>query len=241
MGVDWLDRVLGRVADWFPPDSWLSSGPGVRALVIVVLVSLICGSVGSLVVGNRMAFFSDALAHCAFAGVTLGMLLALGAAGHEWWILPVVTVLFGVAVGVAIAFVRERTGLANDTVIGVFFAFAVGFGGMLFNSLQRRTSLNPESFLFGSPLYVQTTDFVLVVALSVLLAAVLIRHYNDFVLASFNPSLARSRGIRLRWCNYLFIVLLALIVNLCLRAVGALLINAMLVVPAAVISDRCSC
>src|SRR5262249_46569243 len=62
---------------------------------------------------------------------------------------------------------------------------------------------------------------------------VLIFRYNQFVMASFNPSLARSRNIPLRLCNYLFVVLLALIVNLCLRAVGVLLINAMLVVPAA--------
>src|SRR5438874_2315748 len=57
--------------------------------------------------------------------------------------------------------------------------------------------------------------------------------YNSLVFASFNPSLARSRRVPVRWCNYLFIVLLAVIVNVCLRVVGALLINAMLVVPAA--------
>jgi zinc transport system permease protein len=235
MGTEWLSQLIQSAADWFPRDTWLYSLSNMRALVVIVLVSFICGSVGSLVVGNRMSFFSDALAHSAFAGIALGMLLSLTqlGVGHEAWLLPLVMVLFGIAVGIAIAYVREKTGLANDTVIGVFFAFAVGFGGMLFNSFQTRTSLNPESFLFGSPLFVGDFDLLAMLVLAVLLAVVLVGLYNHFVLASFNPSLARSRGIRLRLCNYLFIALLALIVNLCLRAVGALLINAMLIVPAA--------
>jgi zinc transport system permease protein len=232
--IEWVERLITGIADLFPSGSWLNMTFNVQALIAVVLVCGVCGAVGALVVGNRMAFFSDALAHCAFAGVTLGMILALWSqAGQESWIIPLVMVAFGIAVGVAIAYVREQTGLASDTVIGVFFAFAIGFGGMLFASLQTRTSLSPETFLFGSPLFVQAGDLIALTVLAVLLAFVLFRYYNQFVLASFNPSLARSRQVPLRFCNYLFIVLLALIVNLCLRAVGALLINAMLVVPAA--------
>jgi zinc transport system permease protein len=233
--TDWLRSAIDRIAAAFPADSWMSYSYNVRAVVVVVLVSVLCGAVGSLVVGNRMAFFSDALAHCAFAGVTLGMILALmsGEADQDSLFVTAIMVGFGIAVGIGIAFVRERTGLANDTVIGVFFAFAIGFGGMLFASMQRRTTLNPESFLFGSPLNVYERDILALFGLVLVLAFVLSRRYNQFVLASFNPSLARSRQIPLHWCNYLFIVLLALIVNLCLRAVGALLINAMLVVPAA--------
>jgi zinc transport system permease protein len=205
----------------------------VNALIVVVLVSVLCGAVGSLVVGNRMAFFSDALAHCAFAGITLGLISALAMGlTQDSIIIPIVMVVFGVAIGIAIAFVRERTGLGSDTVIGVFFAFAVGFGGMLFNALSNRT-MNPEAFLFGSPLFVHIQDIVALILLGLALVFILMRRYNHFVLTSFNPSLARSRQVPLEWCNYLFIILLALIVNLCLKAVGALLINAMLVVPAA--------
>ena len=234
--TEYLRSLIEWGANQFPANSVLHSTFNLKALIAVVLVSVICGAVGALVVGNRMSFFSDALAHCAFAGVTLGMLLWLltGATqGAEVWMLPLIMVSFGIVVGVAIAFVRERTGLASDTVIGVFFAFAVGFGGMLFASLKGKTALNPESFLFGSPLFVNESDLLALIGLAVVLGVVLMRRYNHFVLASFNPSLARSRDIPLRWVNYLFIILLALIVNLCLRAVGALLINAMLVVPAA--------
>jgi zinc transport system permease protein len=229
----WLQSAIDRIATVFPNGSWMSYSFNVNALIVVVLVSVLCGAVGSLVVGNRMAFFSDALAHCAFAGITLGLISALAMGlTQDSIIIPIVMVVFGVAIGIAIAFVRERTGLGSDTVIGVFFAFAVGFGGMLFNALSNRT-MNPEAFLFGSPLFVHIQDIVALILLGLALVFILMRRYNHFVLTSFNPSLARSRQVPLEWCNYLFIILLALIVNLCLKAVGALLINAMLVVPAA--------
>jgi zinc transport system permease protein len=231
--IEWLNRAVERIAMMFPEGSWMNSYTSVNALIVVILVSMVCGAVGSLVVGNRMAFFSDALAHCAFAGITLGLIAALAIGlKPDSIVIPMVMMIFGVIVGIAIAYVRERTGLGNDTVIGVFFAFAVGFGGMLFGALSNRT-MGPEQLLFGSPLFVHMEDIVALVLLALVLGVVLFRRYNQFVLASFNPSLARSRQVPLQWCNYLFIILLALIVNLSLRAVGALLINAMLVVPAA--------
>lgn len=210
----------------------------VKGVFAIVLVCLLCGTVGALVVGNRMAFFSDAMAHSAFAGVALGYLSAFAAGdGKEGavaaWLVPLVMVLFGAAVGAAMVFVRERTGLANDTVIGVFFALAIGFGAMLFRVLQEKTNFNPEQFLFGSLLFVPESDLVLLLILVGVVALLFVRRYNDLVFASFSPSLARTRRVGLRANNYLFIVLLALVVNLSIKAVGALLINALLVVPAA--------
>lgn len=213
----------------------------ITAALAIVLVSLICGGVGSLVVGNRMAFFSDALGHCALAGVSLGILITLGmrlAADHPFhdWLEPLVMVAFGAAVGVGIAFVRERTSLASDTVIGVFFAGAIGFGSLMYAALSRRSNKDPEMFLFGSPISITEGDLLRLMLLAVVMAVVLMLRYNQFVFASFNPSLARSRRIPVRTHNYLFIVLLALVVNLSLKAVGIMLINAMLIVPAATAS-----
>src|SRR3954452_22377726 len=109
-----LDQAIDTVARWMPAGTYLSWDFNVRGLVAVILVSLVCGAVGSLVVGNRMAFYSDALAHCLLAGVSLGFLLALfGGAGNltefYYWITTIM-VAFGVAVGVGIAYVREKTG-----------------------------------------------------------------------------------------------------------------------------------
>lgn len=213
-----------------------------RAILSVLLVTTICGMVGALVVGNRMAFFSDAMAHCAFAGIALGVLLTLTIGTPQdqeklRWLVPLIMVGFGALVGLAIAFVREHTGLASDTVIGVFFAGAIGFGAMLLTALKQRKAIDPDTFLFGSPYYVQDIDFLYLAILFVLTVGTIVWRYNHLLLASFNTSLARSRRVAIRFNNYMFILLLALIVNLSIVTVGALLINAMLVVPAAAASN----
>jgi zinc transport system permease protein len=239
----WLDEQIASLCGLFPEQSFLWYEFNLKGLLAVVLVSLVCGAVGSLVVGNRMAFFSDALAHCAFAGVALGLLMGVftGAEGedaYQLWI-TLVMVGFGVAVGLAIAFVRETTGQASDTVIGVFFAGAIGLGAIFLKAGSGRRYMPAEQFLFGNLLTIQASDLLVLLVLAAVTAGVLARLYNGLTLSSFNPSLALSRRVRVRLCNYVFIVLLALIVNLCLKVVGALLINALLIVPAATAALIC--
>lgn len=231
MGVEWMTNLVKTLADQFGTLPFVVNG-----ILAIVLVCGLCGMVGSMVVGNRMAFFSDAMAHCAFAGVSLGYLsVVLG----NWdrstaaWVVPLSMVGLGIVVGVGMVFVRERTGLANDTVIGVFFALALGLGAMLWQILSRRSSFNPENFLFGNLIFITEEDLVFLLGLALLVVPLFAWRYNQLVFASFNPTLARTRGLTTSINNYLFIVLLALVVNLSIRAVGALLINAMLVVPAA--------
>src|SRR5262245_51342378 len=111
----WLDGIIRAFNNLFPPNTFFNLDFQVRGTLAVLLVGLVCGAVGSLVVGNRMAFFSDALAHCAFAGVALGVLVALFAGVRNKdefydWILPIM-VVFGIVVGLLIAYVREKTNL----------------------------------------------------------------------------------------------------------------------------------
>ena len=231
--------VLEHIAQWIGP-KW--HGYHVAAILSVLLISTICGLIGALVVGNQMAFFSDAMAHCAFAGISLGIIISLAVgftpkSDELQWILPLIMATFGALIGLGIAFVRERTGLASDTVIGVFFAGAIGFGAMILEAFRIRQLFDPERFLFGGPSAVQASDLLILLILAVLTFVVLLLRYNQFVLASFNPSLARSRGVSVTINNYIFIVLLALIVNFSITTVGVLLINALLVVPAATASN----
>lgn len=212
------------------------------ALLAVVLVSAICGLVGALVVGNRMAFFSDAMAHCAFAGISLGLLIALASgftrsSPELQWLLPLLMSAFGALVGVGIVFVQERTGLANDTVIGVFFSGAIGFGAMILYGFRDKRMFDPERFLFGGPSLVTLMDLIILAILLALTGLLFLWKYNQLVLASFNPSLARTRRIPVILNNYVFVLLLALIVNFSISAVGVLLINGLLIVPAAAASN----
>jgi zinc transport system permease protein len=219
---------------------------GVSTLVLYpaiafVLLGLSCGTVGSLVVANRMAFFSDAMAHTAFAGVAFGLLSVIVFAGvgstravDQYEIeIALVMVAIGLAAGFGIGYVRERTGLTNDTVIGVFFALAIGVGSMLLPAVRRSVNVDIDQFLFGSVVFADQGDLWLLTGLAVATALVVGWRYNALVFASFNPSLARSRGVRIGLNNYLFIALLVCVVNLSVKSVGALLINALLVVPAA--------
>jgi zinc transport system permease protein len=232
---NWITSLVEQAAAWSGATTY-----EVSAVIALVLVSLTFGMVGSLVVGNRMAFFSDAMVHSAFAGVALGMLvyvlagLTRRADDVNEWVVVLAMVLFGVLVGLGIEFVRERTGLANDTVIGVFFAVVTGFAALLIPSLAQHVRFfNPEQFLFGSLLFISPDQLSVFFVLLPLTAAVIAVGYNTFAFASFSPLLARSRGKWVRIGNYAFIILLAIVVNISIKAVGALLINALLIVPAA--------
>jgi len=231
MPTEWMTSFVNLVADALDMEPFV-----IKGVMAILLVCSLCGMVGSLVVGNRMAFFSDTMAHCAFAGVTLGYLSVLLGGGDRamvTWAVPLTMVVLGVAVGIGIVYVRDRTGLANDTVIGVFFAFSIGFAAMLFQILRQKSTFDPEKFLFGNLVFVPEEDLIFLLGLAVVLTPLFAWRYNQLVFASFNPTLARTRGLKVILNNYLFIVILALLVNLSIKAVGALLINAILVVPAA--------
>jgi zinc transport system permease protein len=237
----WLEESIHSFCARMPAGGFFSYDFNVNALLALLLVSLICGSVGSLVVGSRMAFFSDALAHCAFAGVSIGFVLfeALWTGpGQEkmfWIYVTPIMAVFGVLVGLGIAAVRQRTTLASDTVIGVFFAAAIGLAAILRKLMQSRALFSLEDFLFGDPIQVEAADILVLVVLALFTFGVLVWLYNPLLLTGFNSSLALSRREPVRLSQYVFVVLLALIVNLCLRTVGALLINALLIVPAATV------
>jgi zinc transport system permease protein len=235
---DALDQQISNFASLFPPGTLFAHDFMLKGLAATLLVCLVCGAMGALVVGNRMAFFSDALAHCAFAGIGLGLVICLVlridvTVSHA----PVTLfmVVFGVAVGLLIAFVRDKTELASDTVIGVFYAGAIGLGAVCTSlaAAQNRRNFNAESFIFGNPISVQVWEILFLLLLAGAIGVVLHRTYNAMILASASPSLAHSRRIPVRFYQYLLVVVLALLVNLSLQTVGALLINGLLIVPAA--------
>ena len=234
--VEWLDQLLMLLTQAFPEGTMLSHLFNVKGLLATLLVCLICGVTGALVVGNRMAFFSDALAHCAFAGVGFGLLICLvtdTAEEHFRQNITIIMVLFGIGIGMMIAFVREKTGLASDTVIGVFYAVSIGLAAISTRLVSGKRFFNIESFIFGDPIFTQTWEIATLCVLAGCILVFLHFKYNDLILASINPSLAQSRRIQVRFYQYWLIILLGLIVNLSQQIVGTLLINGLLIVPAA--------
>ncbi|MBM3993708.1 MAG: metal ABC transporter permease [Planctomycetes bacterium] len=239
MPAGWLDLLIYQICALpiWPAGSFMTVDQNVRGLIATLTVCFVCGAMGSLVIGNRMAFFSDALAHSAFAGVGLGLLICLLAGTDDDQLvrqrITLIMVCFGITIGLLIAYVREKTELASDTVIGVFFAGSIGLAAVVTQLGQSRRFFSIEDFIFGNPIFVQSWEVVLLMALAIGVGIFLCVMYNWLVLASASSSLALSRQVPVRLCRYLFIVLLALMVNLSQQITGTLLINGLLIVPAA--------
>lgn len=236
-----MDSIFDSFCRLFPDGSFWAQVMCVRAMVGLVLVGLACGLVGSLVVGSRMAFFSDALAHCAFAGVSVGFVLfecvkgILGLADDWFWLcVTPLMVAFGAVVGLGVSAVRRRTSLGNDAVIGVFFAGSLGIAATLSQAISSRKVFSLEEFLFGDPLLIQSGQIGLLALVLAMTVGFMAIGFNGLVIGSFNSSLARSRAVPIDLLQTGFIVLLAVVINVCLRVVGVLLINALLIVPAAI-------
>ncbi len=200
------------------------------ALLECMLIAPMCAAMGVKVVNFRMAFFSDAIAHSAFAGVAFGFLLG----GLGWFgdVDPRITLIgFGVIVGLGIAMVRRTTDLSNDTVIGVFFSTVVALGIAIISMIEKTSDF--ERYLYGDILTVDESDLAMSAVLVVAVMLYMAFSFNRLTLIGMNSELASSRRVRVRLHDYLFAVLLALVVSASIRASGILLVTALLVVPAA--------
>lgn len=189
-------------------------------LLLVPLLSLL----GTLVVNNGMSFFSDALGHSALTGVAIGVVA--GVTRYEW-----VMVVFAVVFALLMNRIRHSSIASTDTVIGVFSSVGVALGLLL---LSRNSHFaNYQSLLIGDVLSITTDELWLVGGALVVVALVWVLCFNGFHAVSIHPAVARNKGIPVRLLDDVFVIVVAVVVMLAIRWVGLLLINAMLVLPAA--------
>ena len=206
------------------PFDWAKYDFMKNALLAVLLITPIFALLGTTVISRHMAFFSDVLGHSALTGIAIGVILGLKD--------PTVSmVIFAVLLAVAVTFFKSATKAASDTVIGVFFAMMVALGIVILSrsgGFARYTT-----YLIGDVLAVTPAQiFVLaVIALGVFIYWIIMG--NRLLLVGVNQSLARSRGITVFFVEVSFAVLLAIVVMLSIRLVGILIINSLLILPAA--------
>ena len=195
-----------------------------NALLAILLLTPLLALLGTMAVNRRMAFFSDALGHSALAGVGLGMLLGVQ---NEL----ISMIVFGILWAVAISRINRTGGASADTIISVFSSTGIAVGLLI---LSRNGSFSKYSALLaGDVLSVTPGDLwylLLALPLGVGVWALL---YNRLLLTAVNPALAQSRGVRTKWVEYAFVTLVAVAVMLSIRWVGVLLINALMILPAA--------
>lgn len=201
----------------------------VRGFLCVLVIAPILGGVSHLVVTRRMAFFSAALGQAAITGVALGLLLGEPLNAPYGGMFG-----FCLLATLAMVYVKRHATLPPDTLIGVFHALTLGLGLCLLVLLTRQFNVHQvESVLFGSLLTVTDGDLLLLVAVGAVVAVLLVREYNHLLLDSLSPPLARIAGADPAYLEYFFALLLALSIVVSLKIIGALLVEALVVVPAA--------
>jgi zinc transport system permease protein len=201
-----------------------------RALLIAIIAGPVMGLLGTFITLRGMAFFSDAISHSALTGAGLGVALRLTSDVYGPW-MELVLIVFCSLVGLMMAWLFERTSLRADTVIAFSYSGAVALGVILISELKGYQSL--EGVLFGEILFASDQDVWMIFGLSLVVLAFLLLNMKALLLCVVQEDLARIAGINIRRLNYLFVLLIALVIGFLLEQLGALLISGLIVIPAA--------
>lgn len=206
------------------PFSWADYKFMKNALLAILIIAPLMGILGTMAVNNKMAFFSDALGHSALTGVAIGVILGVK---NEM----ISLVGFGVLLALIITRVKNKGNASADTVISVFSSTAIALGLLVLSYGGGFSKYS--AFLVGDILSV--TQIEILILFLVLIAVVIIWGliYNKLLLISINKELAVSRGIKTAIYENIFVVIVAITVMLSIKSVGILLINSLLILPAA--------
>jgi len=213
-----------NLVDMLLPFSWAEHIFMKNALLGVLLVTPIFGMLGTMVVNNRMAFFSDALGHSALTGIAIGVILGIK---QPLWSM----ITFSLLLSIAILIVKKAQTISIDTIIGVFSSAAVALGIVI---LSMRGGFSRYSvYLIGDLLSIKAVDLMMLLIAFIVVILFWLCLYNKLLLVSLNQPLAKSRGIKAAHYEYLFTIIMALIITISIQWVGILVINSMLILPAA--------
>ena len=195
-----------------------------NALLAVLLLTPMLGLLGTMAVNHQMAFFSDALGHSALTGIGLGIILGLR---NDL----LAMLVFGIVWAILICLIKQSGSASTDTIISVFSSTSIAAGLLILARGGKFAKYS--SLLIGDILAVTPQDLLYLLLALVGVVTLWVVIYNMLLLTSVDPFLARSRGIRTRLIEGVFVVMVAVAVMLSIRWVGVMLINALLILPAA--------
>lgn len=201
----------------------------VNGFLCALVVGPLLGGIGTMVVIKRMAFFSQAIGNAALTGVAIGVMIG------ESYTAPYVSMFsFCILFALLLNFSKNRTKMSSDTLIGVFLSISLAIGAttLLWVSAKVNTHIL-DTVMFGSILTVNDTDMNVLLVTTLITACVALPLYNQMLLASLNPSLAHVRGINVHLLEYVFVLLVTILTVACVKIVGAVLVEALLLIPAA--------
>lgn len=195
-----------------------------KALIAAIFIGIICALIGSFVLLRGMIFLGEAIAHSAFAGAALAILLG--------WDPLLVIMLFSVLSAISIGYVNENKIMKDEIIIGVIFSFFMALA-ILFISFMSVYSTDVASILFGNILIISPSTFHLLILFSVVIIIVILGIKKELYFMTFDEESAKISGIPTRLLNYIFLILVSMTISVSLKAIGAILVFAMIVTPAA--------
>lgn len=194
-----------------------------RALVTSIMVGIICGVMGCFIILRGMALMGDAISHAVLPGVAISYMLGINFFFGA--------VFFGILTAVGIGFVSQNSRIKSDSSIGIVFSAFFALGVLLIAKAQTATNL--EQILFGSVLYIQTSDMVMTLIIGGVILLTVILLYKELLVSTFDETMAKAYGLPTKIIHYLIMILLTIATVASLQTVGVVLVVAMLVTPAA--------
>ena len=212
------------IIDFLFPFEWVQYDFMKNALLGVLLVTPMFGILGTMVVNNKMAFFSDALGHSALTGIAVGVMFGINN--------TLISMLaFSILLTIAIINVKNAKTASVDTIIGVFSSSAVALGIVI---LSYNGGFNKYSvYLIGDLLSISNNDIFMLIISFIAVLLIWFTCFNKFLLVSINHTFARSRGVNVKFYEYIFTIVVAIIVTISIQWVGILVISSMMILPAA--------
>ncbi len=195
-----------------------------RALVASTIIGIVCAVIGVYVVLKGLAFIGTGIAHASFGGVALGFLFG--------WNLILTAALFSIFGALGIGVVSRRGEVKEDTAIGIFFSASMAFGVLIIGLLQGY-NIDLFGYLFGSVLAVTQEDILLSGALGLGILIIIGLFFKEFLFISFDQEMAQVVGVPAALLYYLLLALMALTVVISIKVVGIILVEALIVTPAA--------
>lgn len=196
-----------------------------RALMAGCIIGITTAFLGVFVTLRNMSFYSDAISHSALAGIAIGLLFSFD---------PFIgAVLVCILLGLGTAYMKSKTQVSIDTLIGVLFAAGISLGIALLSQLQGFQG-DVFSFLFGDILSTTWADIEIALALSILLILFLLLSSKRLLLTTFSPDFSYIRGLSYKKMDYAFFIATALTIAISIKVIGIVLITGMLIIPAAV-------
>ncbi len=195
-----------------------------NAFLAILLVSPIFAIIGTMIVNKKMAFFSDALGHSALTGIAIGMLLGMTN-------INISMIIFAIIFAILLNLIKSKTTYGADTIISVFSSIAIAIGLAI---LAQSGSFNKySSYLVGDILSISESEILYLFVAFVLTLIFWYYLFNKINAVSLNSTLAKSKGINVKAMENIFAILIAIMVMISIRWVGILLINSLIILPAA--------